>query len=210
VAKEYRLGIELTGEPSQRNWILNLRSGELPLGRSRVLQFENLVLRPEDRIAIVGPNGAGKSTLVRHIIGNINLPADRVVYMPQEIDRIHAAAILTDVRHLQPRELGNVMTMISRLGSRPERLLESAEPSPGELRKIQLALGMSRVPNLIVMDEPTNHLDLPSMECMQQALSQVRCALVLVSHDRPFLEHVTEITWQLVVSGYRTTCQVMA
>ena len=47
-------------------------------------KFESLFLGPEDRVAIVGPNGAGKSTLIRHIVANINLPEDRVVYMPQE------------------------------------------------------------------------------------------------------------------------------
>jgi macrolide transport system ATP-binding/permease protein len=61
------------------------------------------------------------------------------------------------------------------------------------------------VPNLIVMDEPTNHLDLPSIECMERALLQVRCALVLISHDRPFLEKVTKTTWQFAASGDRTT-----
>ena len=207
-AKQYRLGIELTGEVSQRNWLLNLDSGGMSLGGSRFLQFEKLVLGPEDRVAIVGPNGAGKSTLVRHIIKNITVPEDRVVYMPQEIERSRAAQILKDVRQLPPARLGQVMTIISCLGSRPQRLLESTEPSPGELRKMQLALGMSQVPNLIVMDEPTNHLDLLSIECMEQALLQVRCALVLVSHDRRFLEHVTKSTWQLTVEGDRTICDV--
>src|SRR5262249_50695616 len=106
-----------------------------------------------------------------------------------------------------PRQLGDVMTIISCLGSRPERLLQSREPSPGEVRKIQLALGMSRMPNLIVMDEPTNHLDLPSMECMENALSQVRCALLLGSHDRRSLKQATKITWELAVFEDRTTCE---
>jgi macrolide transport system ATP-binding/permease protein len=203
-AKQYRLGIELTGEISQRNWLVNLEAGEIPLSASRLLQFEQLVLRPEDRVAIVGPNGAGKSTLVRHIIANLNALDDRIVYIPQETERVQAAHILEDVRQLPPARLGQVMTVISCLGSRPQRLLESTEPSPGELRKMQLALGMSRMPHVIVMDEPTNHLDLPSIECMEQALSQVRCALVLVSHDRRFLEHVTHTTWQLAIAGDRT------
>jgi ATPase components of ABC transporters with duplicated ATPase domains len=132
------------------------------------------------------------------------VPEDRVVYIPQEIERSRASQILKDVRQLPSARLGQVMAVISCLGSRPQRLLESTEPSPGELRKMQLALGMSQVPNLIVMDEPTNHLDLPSIECMEQALLQVRCALVLVSHDCRFLEHVTKSTWQLTVEGDRT------
>ena len=208
VRREYRLGIEMTGEPSDRNWLLNLDSGELPMGQSRVLQFQSLVLRRQDRVAITGPNGAGKTTLVRHIIANLNLPEHRVVYIPQEVDRIHGTQILKDVRQLPPRQLGDVMTIVSCLGSRPERLLQSAEPSPGELRKIQLALGMSRRPHLIVMDEPTNHLDLPSIECLEQALSQLRCALVLVSHDRRFLEQLTKTTWELMVMGDRSICEV--
>jgi ATPase subunit of ABC transporter with duplicated ATPase domains len=207
--KEYRLGIELTGETSQRNWILNLDSGELPLGESRTLTFESLALGPEDRVAITGPNGSGKSTLLRHIIANLKLPDERVVFIQQETERADATQILDEVRRLPRRELGQVMTVINCLGSEPERLLQSSEPSPGELRKIQLALGMSHTPNLIVMDEPTNHLDLPSIECLERALSQVRCALVLVSHDRQFLEGLTRITWQLTISGNRTTCQVM-
>jgi ATPase subunit of ABC transporter with duplicated ATPase domains len=209
VEKEHRLGIELAGEPSRRNFLLNLEPGELPMGDSRVLEFPNLVLRPDDRVAIVGPNGAGKSTLVRHLISCINLPDQRIVYVPQEIDRTRAAQIFDEVRQLSARRLGDVMSIISCLGSRPERLLQSDEPSPGELRKILLALGMSRMPHLIVMDEPTNHLDLPSIECMEKALEQVRCALVLVSHDRRFLDRITKITWSIEPAhGGRSICQV--
>jgi macrolide transport system ATP-binding/permease protein len=197
VAKRFRLGIEMTGEPSPREWLLRLNEGELPMGESRVLHFENLSLEREDRVAIVGPNGAGKSTFIRHMLECLTLPSDRIVYMPQEIGKERAIEILNGVRELPPDQLGNVMTIISCLGSRPERLLQSGEPSPGELRKMLLALGMARQPYLIVMDEPTNHLDLPSIECMEQALMQVRCALVMVSHDRAFLDRVTKITWRL-------------
>ena len=53
------------------------------------------------------------------------------------------------------------MIIIRRLGSAPDGLLNSAAPSPGETRKLLLALGMTRAPEIIIMDEPTNHLDLP-------------------------------------------------
>jgi ATPase subunit of ABC transporter with duplicated ATPase domains len=92
------------------------------------------------------------------------------------------------------------MTIISRLGSRPQRLLESVAPSPGETRKLLLALGMTRLPYLIVMDEPTNHMDLPSIECLEAALVNCPCALLLVSHDQRFLEKLTQIRWHLAVN----------
>ena len=89
------------------------------------------------------------------------------------------------------------MTSVSRLGSRPGRLITSEQPSPGEIRKIMLALGVVRGPHLIVMDEPTNHMDLPSIGCVEEALAEAPCALLLVSHDRRFLDALAEWAWTL-------------
>jgi len=90
-----------------------------------------------------------------------------------------------------------MMTVVSCLGSRPHRLLESVEPSPGEIRKILLATGIANVPHLIVMDEPTNHLDLPSIQCLEQALAGCPCGLLLVSHDRRFLNSLAHKRWHI-------------
>ena len=75
--------------------------------------------------------------------------------------------------------------------------MESAAPSPDEIRKILLATGIANVPHLIIMDEPTNHLDLPSIECLEQALSECPCGLLLVSHDRRFLEILAHKQWHI-------------
>ena len=75
--------------------------------------------------------------------------------------------------------------------------MESAAPSPGEIRKILLAIGIANVPHLIVMDEPTNHLDLPSIECLEQALAGCPCGLFLVSHDRRFLDALAHKRWHI-------------
>ena len=91
------------------------------------------------------------------------------------------------------------MTVISRLGSRPYRLLESAEPSPGETRKLLLAMGIAKEPHLIVMDEPTNHMDLPSIQCLEDALSDCPCGLLLVSHDLRFLRALTARRWDITL-----------
>ena len=60
---------------------------------------------------------------------------------------------------------------------------------------------MERGPHLIVMDEPTNHLDLPSIECLENALAEAPCALLLVSHDERFLARLTTVRWMLDRDG---------
>jgi ATPase subunit of ABC transporter with duplicated ATPase domains len=87
------------------------------------------------------------------------------------------------------------MTIVSRLGSKPGRLLDSRVPSPGETRKLLLGLGMLNAPQVIVMDEPTNHLDIVSIEALQKALSDCPCALLLVSHDAALVEALDMQRW---------------
>ncbi len=199
--KEYRLGVELRGERAERDFLLRVPPGELPLGAARRLSFPDLAVGPDDRIGVVGPNGAGKSTLIRHLVERLELPAERFVYVPQEIDLAGSRRILDDARRLGKRELAPVMTFVSCLGSRPERLLDTDEPSPGELRKLLLALGVARRPWLIVMDEPTNHLDLPSIECLEAALTECVSALLLVSHDLRFLDRLARTRWEISAGG---------
>ena len=114
------------------------------LGADRRLEFPELAMRPDERIAITGPNGSGKTTLVDRVLENVNVAPSHLTVIPQEIDAAGGAATLDEVRALPSDHLGRVMNIISRLGSRPARLLESANPSPGELRKLLLALGMTR------------------------------------------------------------------
>jgi ATPase subunit of ABC transporter with duplicated ATPase domains len=93
------------------------------------------------------------------------------------------------------------MSCVRRLGSDPEPLLKSALPSPGETRKLMLCLGLLEEPWLVIMDEPTNHLDLPGIECLEEALSDLDCALLLVSHDRMFLANTTSCEWRVETDG---------
>jgi ATPase subunit of ABC transporter with duplicated ATPase domains len=197
VQKERRLSADLMGETSKRDALLRVAPGSIPLGPQRCLRLPELLIEPASRIAIVGPNGTGKTTLLRHVLSRLGVPEQRLVYLPQEIGRQEAARIVADVRHIGAGELGRVMSAVACLGSQPERLLQTDEPSPGELRKLLMALGMARRPHLIVMDEPTNHLDLPSIECLEQSLSDGVCALLLVSHDMRFLSALTTRRWRI-------------
>ena len=201
VDKEYRTGIWLSAQPSRRDRLFALEPGEIPLGDHRVLCHPALSMGPADRIALVGPNGAGKSTLLAKILSEIRVPAEHLIEMPQEVSVADAARLLDEARGLPAAQLGQVMTAVSRLGSRPQRLLESAQPSPGEIRKLLLALGLARSPQLLVLDEPTNHLDLPSIEALEAALADCPCGLLLVSHDRMFLEKLGAVCWRIEVDG---------
>ena len=197
VEKKHELGIWLPGSRSQRSTLFSLEPESLALGDGRYVELPDLSMRPDDRIAITGPNGGGKTTLVRRILEQVGVPERHLTVIPQEIESSAAAQILDDARSLPPEELGRVMNVVSRLGSRPARLLESTNPSPGELRKLLLALGMARTPHLIVMDEPTNHLDLPSIECLEDALAECPCGLLLVSHDERFLARLVRTRWEI-------------
>lgn len=199
---DYELGFWLEGaDVSRRNYVLDLPPGALDLGDGRRLVHPALQIRPDDRIALVGANGLGKSTLVRHLLPRALVPPDRLLVIPQEISEEDSRRIHADVKRLDDAPLGRLMTLVSRLGSRPARLLASSTPSPGEIRKILLAQGVARGPHLIVMDEPTNHLDLPSIECLETALSDTPCALLLVSHDARFLAKLARTRWELAPSS---------
>jgi len=210
VKKNYMTGIWLEGSRSKRNLLFDLPEGSIELGGGRELLFDGLSMKPSDRIALTGPNGAGKSTLVRHIVSELNLPEERVTYLPQEIDLEKSRDIIDQARRLPNEKLGHMMTVVSRLGSRPPRLLESDEPSPGEIRKILLAIGIAQSPHLIIMDEPTNHLDLPSIECLEDALRDCPCGLLLVSHDRRFLDNLTQIRWHISQSEEEETTFILS
>ncbi len=198
VRKEFAVGFWLEdAEYSRRNFVLRVPAGSLPLGPGRTLVHPDLEILPRDRVALTGPNGTGKSTLLRFLRTRFNVPEEHLTFVPQEITAAESADILADARKLPDDRLGFVMTRFSRLGSRPGRLLDSAQPSPGEVRKLLLALGIARGPHLVVMDEPTNHMDLPGIECLEEALAAAPCAMLLSSHDERFLSGLATVRWNL-------------
>ena len=200
--KEYEMGFWVgVGEKSSRNALVVMEAGEIPLGDGRRLVYPDLRVGPDDRIALTGDNGLGKTTLLRRVVERANVAEGKLLVIPQEISEAESRRIHAEVKALGKEELGKVMTSVSRLGSRPGRLLGSECPSPGEIRKILLALGVNRGLHFLVMDEPTNHLDLPSIECLEDALAECPCAMLLVSHDERFLSRLARIRWHLAPDG---------
>jgi len=191
------LGIWIKGVNYRSNSLLKLEKMTISYGVKFVLNCPDIVIRGEDKIAITGDNGTGKSTLIKTIIQELNCPENKYIYVPQEISIEKSKEIISTVKRLPNESLGKVMALINRLGSNPGRLLETELPSPGELRKLSLAVGIIKAPSLIIMDEPTNHMDLESIECIENALKECPCALVLVSHDIYFFKKITNIRWDI-------------
>ncbi len=195
VARRFRTGVVLEGERSPRARLACLPECRLPLGPKASLLVPSLVIGATDRIGIVGPNGAGKSTLVRRIVAGLD--PGRTAYVPQEIDAAASRRILAELLALPPDVLGPSMSVVRRLGSDPARLLQSRDPSPGEVRKLLIAKHIGSRPSVLVLDEPTNHMDLASIECLEEALAAFDAALVLVSHDDRFLSRLATRIWAI-------------
>lgn len=198
IKKEYDMGIWMDFGVSSRNLVFSTQSLSLALNDERSLVLPRLEIRPVDKIVITGPNGAGKSSLLNYILQKHELQEHEILYLPQEITLIHAREILLQTKQLSKASLGQLMRIVRRLGSDPKRILHSDTPSPGELRKILLGLGILKKPMFLVIDEPTNHLDLPSIACLESALLESPCGYLLVSHDQQFVENLGKYKWDLV------------
>ena len=205
VTKEREVSFWLESTKSKRNLLIETEPLSIPIGEYRSLTTPELRMKADEHVAITGANGMGKSTLLNALMPGVNVPEERLLYMPQEITAEQSRVILHDIKALPKRELGKLMIIVSSLGSDPKSLLRTELPSPGEVRKLMLAFGISRDPWLIVMDEPTNHLDLPSIEALENALASCPCGLLLVSHDQNFLGNLATTYWHLaeVAEGSR-------
>jgi len=191
------LEIWIKGETSRKDSLIKIDSGSIKFESGFMLEYPELTIGSEDKIALTGFNGTGKSTLIKEILKDLNVSEEKYIYIPQEINIQRSKEIIKDIKKLPNEQLGKIMSLIKRIGSEPARLLDTELPSPGELRKICLAAGISKAPELIVMDEPTNHLDLASIECIENALKECPCAILLVSHDYYFLNKLTDIRWEI-------------
>lgn len=197
VKKTYDKPLEINTEPAKKKYVAHLAEGSIRMGEDRILRYPELFVGPSDRIGLKGRNGAGKSTLLKTLFTrDENEFGNTSIFIPQEISPEEGRALLLDLKQMPAREKGQVLSIVARLNSSPERLLSGNDLSPGEIRKAMLAVGLLKSPHLIVMDEPTNHLDIHSIEALQEVLGTCNCALLLVSHDAAFLSNVTDITWE--------------
>lgn len=191
VDRRYDGDLWLEARPHPRKVLAQLEEGTIACGPDGALEVPSLAVGSTDHLGIEGPNGAGKSTLVRHLVAHLGEDVPTLV-MLQELSRAEKNRLLARIRGLSSAELGSVLSLVAQLNTDPRRLhatlASGSEPSPGELRKLMLALAALDGVCALVMDEPTNHLDVHSVEALERALAAFPGMLVLVSHDAAFLE----------------------
>jgi ABC transport system ATP-binding/permease protein len=182
--------------------LLTLKSIRASFGRLPLLDGAELTVAPRDRICLVGRNGSGKSTLLKIAAGSVAPdggerfahPAIRVRYLPQEADFAGFSSARDYVADaLDPHDdQGGVPRLMADLGLTGEE--DPATLSGGEARRLALARTLAGNPELLLLDEPTNHLDLPAITWLESELARRSAAIVLVSHDRRFLETLSRTT----------------
>jgi ATP-binding cassette subfamily F protein uup len=186
--------------------LLTLQQIALSFGGTPLLTEAELSVSPGERLCLVGRNGSGKSTLLKIAAGLIEPDAGRrflqpdahVAYLPQEPDfagfETALAYVEAGLAHADgfDADRHRAQLLLHDLG------LSGAEDprhlSGGEARRVALARVLAPEPDILLLDEPTNHLDLPAIEWLEAELAGLRSALILISHDRRFLQNLSRRT----------------
>ncbi|MBC8268736.1 MAG: ATP-binding cassette domain-containing protein [Rhodospirillaceae bacterium] len=189
--------------------ILILRDIDLTFGGVPLLEGAELSVSARDRLCLVGRNGSGKSTLLKIAAGLLEAdhgevfqqPGTHVRYLPQEPDLTGFATTGDYVEAgMGPNDDAHRgRYLLEQLGLDGSE--DPATLSGGEARRAALARVLAPEPDILLLDEPTNHLDLPAIEWLENELKGVRSALVLISHDRRFLENLSRATVWLSQGG---------
>ena len=191
--------------PATQNRVLGIDEEAVRAGENPILREVHLSVFRGDKIRIAGLNGVGKTTLLKTMVYGARISSSRLLYLPQELSADDGAALSDAIRALSAGDRARVLTLVAALGVDPERILASKSPSPGEARKLKLALGLGTQVWAMVLDEPTNHLDIPAIERLEDALAEYPGALLMVTHDDALAHRCTSIQWRIedgrVVAG---------
>jgi ATP-binding cassette subfamily F protein uup len=182
--------------------LLHLKDITVAFGGSRLLDGAELSVAAGERLCLVGRNGSGKSTLLKIAGGLMEAdagtrfaqPGATIRYLPQEPDLSGFATTRDYVEaglgaHEDPNRAFYLLGNLGLSGSE-----DPATLSGGEARRAALARTLAPRPDILLLDEPTNHLDVKAIEWLEGELKAASSALVLISHDRRFLENLSRAT----------------
>lgn len=182
--------------------LLTLDDIHLSFGAAPLLEGASMSVAEGDRLCVVGRNGSGKSTLLRIAAGLVEPdrgtrfahPGARISYLAQEADFSRFATVsdalaaslgpMDDAQRAQRR-----LEALGLYGAE-----DPAHLSGGEARRLAIACALAGEPEVLLVDEPTNHLDLPAISWLETELAGTKSAVVMISHDRRFLETLSTST----------------
>ena len=187
--------------------IYTIKNARLSFGLKALFTGVDLYINRGDKICLVGRNGSGKSTLLKIIAGEIEAddgeffmqPGVRVGYMPQEPDFTGFKTLREVVEAGLPKSEKKQTYLADQLIEYFE-INEAQDPqsaSGGERRKAALARSLINEPDILLLDEPTNHLDISAIEKLEDIIQKFAGAVIVISHDRSFLTHVSKTTFWL-------------
>ena len=201
-----RMGLELNGWRGS-NKVLELIDVTKAFSHRTVLADINFLIRHGERVGLIGANGAGKSVLLRLILGReqptrgeIKIgPSVKVGYYAQEHDTLDFNQTLIDAVRLAGNmsESNAVSLLIRYLFSYQQATQKIGSLSGGERSRLQLALLVLSGANFLLLDEPTNNLDIASAEVLENALNDFNGTVLVISHDRYFLDRTVSRIYAL-------------
>jgi ABC transport system ATP-binding/permease protein len=197
--------------------VVDVEDVDLFRGERQLLSHATWRIGPGDRIGIVGVNGAGKSSMLALLDGSLSPAAGKVKHgrtvalqhLTQQLDDLDPEArVLAMIQEIKPvlrfadgREL-SATSMLERFGFTGDKLITRiGDLSGGERRRFQLLRLLMTEPNVLLLDEPTNDLDIETLNVLEDFLDGFPGTLIVVSHDRYFLERVTDTVWALLGDG---------
>ena len=197
--------------------VLDVEDVDLARDDKQLLRHATWRLGPGDRVGIVGVNGAGKTSVLALLAGELAPSAGRVrhgrtvamQHLTQQLDDLDPQARVLEtvesIKRVTRTADGSDVTatsMLERFGFTGDRLTARlGDLSGGERRRFQLLRLLLTEPNVLLLDEPTNDLDIDTLNVVEDFLDSWPGTLVVVSHDRYFLERVTDSTWALLGDG---------